>query len=286
MAGMLEFVDSVLDRLEAGQSVVLATVVGPAELPRSMLGCRLVVARDGVEGSLGLASLDERVVGESRKPLGPRLLSIPLSAGEREWCRLASDVELELFLDPIVPPPTLLIAGGGHVALPLCRMGKELGFRVVLMDDRPDFASVERFPAADRVIAGSFAEELAGFPIDCTTFVVIVTRGHSSDEEVLRAVVDSDAAYIGMIGSRLKVRRTLDRLLEAGVSRERLERVHAPIGLDIGAVAPAEIAVSILAEIVHVKRRGGFHPSSMGCKVGKVRGRRNVPSTDEGGTVG
>jgi len=113
------------------------------------------------------------------------------------------------------------------------------------------------------VISGSFSEVLSDFPINAGTYVVIVTRGHSNDEEALRAVINSNAAYIGMIGSSRKVKTIMGNLRESGIPEERLERVFSPIGLDIAAETPAEIALGILAEIVHLRRRGTAHPSSM-----------------------
>jgi len=152
--------------------------------------------------------------------------------------------------------PTLLIAGGGHIAVPLAQMAALLDFRVVVVDDRPSFANPARFPAADRVICGLFEPTLRQFPIDGDTHVVIITRGHRHDVECLLAVLDSPAAYIGMIGSRRRVRGVFELLeRERGIEPARLRRVHSPIGLPIGAVTPAEIAVSILAEVIGVYRK-------------------------------
>jgi len=152
--------------------------------------------------------------------------------------------------------PTLLIAGGGHIAVPLAQMAALLDFRVVVLDDRPSFANQARFPMADQVICGLFEPTLRQFPIDGDTYVVIITRGHQHDVECLLAVLDTPAAYIGMIGSRRRVRGVFELLeRERGIEPARLRRVRSPIGLAIGAVTPAEIAVSILAEVVAVYRR-------------------------------
>jgi len=128
------------------------------------------------------------------------------------------------------------------------------GFCVVVVDDRADMASEERFPHADERIVGDIVAGLSTFPITPNTYVVIVTRGHALDEEVLRAVIDSDAAYVGMIGSRRKVRVIFGNLREDGIDEALIERVHSPIGLDIGSETPAEIAVSILAELIRERR--------------------------------
>jgi xanthine dehydrogenase accessory factor len=157
------------------------------------------------------------------------------------------------FSIPFAPTPTLLIAGGGHVGQAIAALAHTLDFRVTVIDDRADIVSAERFPHATR-LAGSIERTLAGQPLDPHTFVVIVTRGHRNDAAALSAVIRSDAAYIGMIGSNRKVRTILEGLLRDGVGRERLYRVHAPVGLEIGAITPGEIAVSVCAELIAARR--------------------------------
>ena len=153
----------------------------------------------------------------------------------------------------IEPTPTLVIAGAGHVGCALARIAHELKFRVVVIDDRPDLASAERFPGATRIV-GEIETELAKFPADGQTYVVIVTRGHRHDGRALAAAVGLKARYVGLIGSKRKIVTILEDLKRQGVPREQLERVHAPIGLNIGATTPAEIAVSIAAELIAVRR--------------------------------
>ena len=132
-------------------------------------------------------------------------------------------------------------------------MGKFLNFEVVVIDDRPDFASTERFPDSDKIIVQDIAKALREFPIDQSTYVVIVTRGHQHDEEALYSVVDSKARYIGMIGSRRKVKVIFENLIERGVSKEQLQQVYSPIGLDINSETVPEIAISIAAQLVQVR---------------------------------
>jgi xanthine dehydrogenase accessory factor len=161
-----------------------------------------------------------------------------------------------VFIEVLVAPPTLFIAGAGHIAMPLSKMGAMLGFRVVVLDDRPTFANEERFPEADEVIAAPFAATLAGYPLDSQTYVVLMTRGHAHDLECLTEVIDKPVAYLGMIGSQRRVKGVLELVKEKGHADELLARVHAPIGLDIGALAPEEIALSVLAEVVKARRGG------------------------------
>ncbi len=161
-------------------------------------------------------------------------------------------------------PPRLLIAGAGHVGRALAKLAVDLDFHVVVFDDRADMASLERFgPRVERRV-GEIADELRAYPIDRSSYVVIVTRGHSRDHQALHAVVEREAAYVGLIGSRRKSRMIFDDLVERGVPAERLQRVHTPIGLGIGAVTVSEIAVSIAAELVQVRRQFASEPPVVG----------------------
>lgn len=158
------------------------------------------------------------------------------------------------YVEEIGPPPTLLIAGAGHVAQALGDLASKLDFDVAVIDDRADFASVERFPHARQRIVGDIETELQRFPITPSTYIVILTRGHRHDGQSLHAVVESSARYIGLIGSKAKIKLIFDDLAAKGVSPDRLLRVHAPIGYDIGAITVPEIAVSIASELVAVRR--------------------------------
>lgn len=160
-----------------------------------------------------------------------------------------------LFLEPLKPSPALYLFGGGHISLDLAWMADRVGFRVIVLDDREEFANRGRFPMAHEVWAVRFEEALQKVAIGNDDFVVIVTRGHIHDLDVLRGVIARPAAYIGMIGSRRKKAMIFDQLLKEGIPRERLDEVHAPIGLDIHAETPAEIAVSIVAEMIYVQRQ-------------------------------
>lgn len=239
-----------LEALRYGPPVVTAAVVetsdgGPA------LGARLLVWEDRVAGSLGEPALDARAAELSRALLkgegrdGPRAVET-----ERGRCTL--------YLEAHRPPPELVIVGAGHIARPLCRIGAMLGFRVRVLDDRPEFATRERFPEAAEVRRADFGDPFRDLAVGPDTHLVLVTRGHRYDYEALRRLLLGGAlpAYVGMVGSRRRVRAALEQLVREGIPRERLLRVHAPIGLDIGAETPEEIAVAIAAEIVRVRRGG------------------------------
>jgi len=220
-------------------------VVTPLSTDRSRPR-RLVLPDGATLGSLGDQTVDASVMVQAAEVL------------KEGWSRSLAGTEErpDLFVDVQVAPPTLLIAGGGHIAVPLVRLGSMLGFRVAVLDDRPLFANEERFPDADEVIAAPFGETLASYPLDEQTHVVLMTRGHAHDLECLSQVIDKPVAYLGMIGSRRRVKGVLDTVREKGHAEELLARVHAPVGLDIGARTPEEIALSVMAEVVK-SRRGG-----------------------------
>jgi xanthine dehydrogenase accessory factor len=164
---------------------------------------------------------------------------------------------IELFVEVQHQPSTLIIVGAGHVALPLAKLAKMIDFDVVVLDDRPRFANKKRFPMADHVLAQPFTETLRNWPISEDTYIVLVTRGHTHDVECLLEVLDSSARYIGMIGSKRRVRAVFELLeREKGIDPAKFERVYSPIGLDIGAETPAEIAIAIMAEIINLYRGG------------------------------
>ena len=158
-------------------------------------------------------------------------------------------------VEPVIPPPRLLVAGGGHVGQALARLGVFCGFEVTVIDDRPEFTDPALFPQGIRTQCGGVAEAIAAFPIGADTFIVIVTRGHQHDAVALAACIDAPAAYVGMIGSQRKVALIRKDFIESGrATEESFARVHAPIGLDIGAVSVPEIALSIMAQLVDARR--------------------------------
>lgn len=175
--------------------------------------------------------------------------------GGVEIARMVSLMEgWQAFLEPVSASPTAFIFGGGHISLPLSRMAKMAGFRVVVIDDRETFANSTRFPEADEVLAREFFEVFPCLSIHRSSYIIIVTRGHSHDEMVLEWAVGQPACYVGMIGSRQKIRKLYANLAARGISQEALGRVHSPIGLPIHAETPEEIAVSILAEMIQTRR--------------------------------
>ena len=185
-----------------------------------------------------------------------------LVEGRSRTVRLDAEAESEreVFVDVRIPAPTLLVCGAGHIAVPLVAIGKILGFRVVVIDDRAEFANRERFPDADEVIADDFAGALARQRLGPDSYVVLITRGHSHDVDCLLPIIDLPLGYVGMIGSRRRVWAVYKLLSHFGVTADKLRRIHAPIGIDLAAETPAEIALAIAAEVVGV-RNGGNVPT-------------------------
>ncbi|MCG9133484.1 XdhC family protein [Candidatus Poribacteria bacterium] len=222
--------------------LVCATVV-TSEKRGVNVGMKMLFATTGERiGTLGDTALEAAIEEETTEVLEKNQASL-----------FSQDETAAVFLEPLQPRPTLLIAGAGHVGQALCHLGSWLDFDIAIVDDRADFASKERLPEADEIIIGDIATELRNYPITPLTYVVIVTRGHQHDESALHSVVESNARYVGLIGSRRKIKLIFDDLMEAGISKERLERVYAPIGVDINSKTVPEIAVSIASQLIQIR---------------------------------
>ncbi len=253
---MIQLLELALDKIRAGETVALATIVSARGSTPRATGTKMLIYADGhIEGTIGGGEMERRVVEEARAALRegkPRLVHYKLQevdSGDPAVCGGENDI----FIDIIRGKKELLIVGAGHVGQAVAELGAFLDMQVTVFDDRADYASVERFPKANEIIVGNVKEELTRYPLTQWCYVVIVTRGHELDAEALAAVINSRAAYIGMIGSRRKTKRVYDELAARGIDRKRFERVHAPIGLDIGAETPEEIAISIMAEIISMR---------------------------------
>jgi xanthine dehydrogenase accessory factor len=221
-------------------------------------GRRVVVIRKmegmagGAAGAVSLEVLEESGPPPSGFPMDPAAAELCLSTGKP----LLSDDE-GLFYDPVFPREKLLILGGGHVGLALAVMAAGLDFEITVVDDRPEFASPGRFPPAVKTMCTGYSEAITTFPFDSATYAVIVTRGHLFDLECVRGVLGRPYRYAGFIGSARKVKLLRTQAEQDGFGKERIAALHAPVGLEIAAETPAEIAVSILAEIVAVRRNAG-----------------------------
>lgn len=189
---------------------------------------------------------------------------------------------LRLYVEPMLPPPVLVVVGGGHVAQPLAALGKMTGFEVIVIDDRPAWVNRERFPTADEIICADFLPALGRLNLGPRHHVVLVTRGHKHDLDCLREVVDKGLPYVGMIGSRRRVKGVFERMVEEGKDPALLKKVYSPIGLDIGAETPAEIAVSVVGELIMLRRGGTGLSLSGESRAAVHRDRRAPPPVNPG----
>jgi len=255
---MTDIYQEIVKIKEEGKEAALVTIVAASGSTPREEGAKMLVRPDGsISGTIGGGSLEAQVINEAVQVIRlgkPRRLHMSLTAQEAEETGMICGGDLEVFIEPITTAPSLYIFGGGHISLPLAKTAKLLGFRITVIDDRAEFASADRFPEAESVLAGDFTKTFPKLKIDKSSYIVIVTRGHQNDELVLEWAINTPAKYIGMIGSQTKVKTIYSHLLAKGVSQQRLDSVHSPIGLEIGAQTPEEIAVSILAEIIKVRR--------------------------------
>ncbi len=253
----IDILHALTDSIDRREAVALVTVTGATGSFAASLGRDAVVwpqeSRSPV-GSLDLGDLTDRALADARHVIHEK--------SPRHLHYAEADGSVSLFVDAQQRPPHLIVVGAGHIAMPLAAMAKLCEFQVTVLDDRPQFANTARFPSADAVIAGLFRAELDRLrqgkaTFDDDTYIVLVTRGHQYDVESLLEVLDDPLAYIGMIGSRRRIRAVFELLeKEQGIPPSKFDRVYAPIGLNIGAITPAEIAVCILAEIINVMRGG------------------------------
>src|ERR1700732_46454 len=188
---------------------------------------------------------------ESEKP---RSLTFNLNQDPKYDTGLVCGGTLDIFIEPVLPPASLYIFGAGHVSVNLYKVAKGAGFDVSVIDDREAYASRERFPDAKEVIAEDFEQAMAGLVPNESSYIVIVTRGHRDDMRVLRWAIQTRARYVGMIGSKRKVIEIFKTLQQDGVPAHLFDRVHAPVGINIGAITPEEIAVAITAELIAIRR--------------------------------
>jgi xanthine dehydrogenase accessory factor len=241
-----------------GQKCALATIVQVRGSIPSFESAKLLVREDGsMVGTIGGGCVEAEVWNAAREVMEterPKHLSFNLGQDAAYDSGLICGGQLDIFIEPVIPPPAAYVFGAGHISKSLCKIASLTGFSTTVIDDRESFANRERFPDAAEVVAGEYEQVFQKLTIVESSYIVIVTRGHRDDMRVLRWAVETPARYIAMIGSRRKVISVVKELEKEGVSRERLERIFAPMGLEIGAVSPEEIAVSVVAEMIAVRR--------------------------------
>ena len=241
-----------------GERVAIATVVKTAGAAPCGVGSKMLVRADGAtSGSFAGPKTDGKVTQEALQAIRDGhsyLTHIHLDADQGEAVG-SCGATLEVFFEVLRPEPRLIIAGAGYVAQALARLASTLDFRIVVVDDRRDLADPIVFDDKVQLTFGDIPQTIHELEPDESSWIVIVTRGHHLDKDALQAALETNATYVGMIGSPSKVKRIFKDLLKEGISRERLEQVHAPIGLDLGAETPDEIALSIAAEMVMIRKK-------------------------------
>ena len=244
-----------------GKRAALATIVNVQGSIPSVVAAKMLVREDGsILGTVGGGCVESDVrkgAMEVMRDEKPKTFTFNLDQTPDDDTGLTCGGALQVFIEPMIPPPTLYIFGAGHIGFHLHRVATLAGFETTVADDRDLYANRERFPDAHDVQSGDLDEIMSGFAPNETSYIVIVTRGHRHDMRVLRWAIDTPAHYIGMIGSNRKVLGIYEQLEAQGVESASLKRVFAPIGLDIGAVTPEEIAISIVAELIAIRRQCG-----------------------------
>jgi xanthine dehydrogenase accessory factor len=241
-----------------GERIAIATVVKTAGAAPCGVGSKMLVRADGAtSGSFAGPKTDGKVTQEALQAIRDGhsyLTHIHLDADQGEAVG-SCGATLEVFFEVLRPEPRLIIAGAGYVAQALARLASALDFRIVVVDDRRDLADPIVFDDKVQLTFGDIPQTIHELEPDESSWIVIVTRGHHLDKDALKAALETNATYIGMIGSPSKVKRIYKDLLKEGITHQRLEQVHAPIGLDLGAETPDEIALSIAAEMVMIRKR-------------------------------
>ena len=257
---MQDYAHAIHEALEGEQAIVMVTLVAAGGLWRSHVGQQMLVHEDG--RTFGKLELPEAPTIPTSLILQAAQAAIIAGKPHIEKITGPSNTWADVFIEPFLPPPVLLIAGAGHIAAPLAAIAHLMNFSVSVTDDRASFANRERFPDAKQLLVGDIEATLRNYPITPRTHIVLVTRAHAHDVQGLRAIIDSPAPYIGMIGSQRRVWAVFKLLHEEGVPAEKLMRVRAPIGLDLGGSTPEEIALCIMAEITMLRYGGTAMPMS------------------------
>ncbi len=249
--------EAALEAIRQGESAAMATVVeARGSTPRGTSSKMLIYADGRTVGTVGGGGVEARVIEEAQAAIAEgqsRELDYSLVDEERGDPGICGG-SMRIFVEVLTPRPTLLIIGGGHIGQAVAELAAFLGYRIAVMDDRPEMVTPERFPWAEMRLTGDTVQQVVDFPLTEHAYVVMVTPHHTLDEKVLAVLADRSRAYVGLIGSRRRTAHTFERARRAGVPEDLLEQIHTPIGLDIGAETPREIAVSIVAEIIAVQR--------------------------------
>ncbi len=255
---MKDVLEAALRAELSGEPAALVTVVATEGSTPQKAGAKMLVYPDGrIVGTIGGGCVEAEMTWRARQAIEsrkPQMASYELTADQAGEDGLVCGGRMQVFIEPVESTPTLCLFGAGHVAQPLARMAKAAGFRVEVVDDRVKFASRDRFPEADLVLVEEFAAAASRMTLGRNTYAVVVTRGHKGDGEALQSLIGRGLRYVGLLGSKPKLVHLVAGLEDKGLPPEALGEIRCPLGLEIGAVTPDEIAVSILAEMIAIRR--------------------------------
>jgi xanthine dehydrogenase accessory factor len=253
-----EVLEAALRAQESGERAALVTVTATEGSTPQKAGAKMVVYPDGrIVGTIGGGCVEAEMTWRAREAIErgrPQTASYELTPEQAGEDGLICGGRMEIFIEPIEGTPTLCLFGAGHVAQPLARMARAAGFRVEVADDRVKFANADRFPDADLIVVDEFLEAAGKMTLGPNSYAVVVTRGHKGDADALEACSGKGLRFVGLLASKPKFVHVAAALQERGVAPSEIARIHAPLGLELGAVTPEEIAVSILAEMIAVRR--------------------------------
>jgi xanthine dehydrogenase accessory factor len=254
----MDIYEEIVKLRQEGRRGAVATIVNVRGSIPSFETAKMLVRDDGsIAGTIGGGCVEAEVWQAAREVMEsekPRSLTFNLNQDPKYDTGLVCGGTLDIFIEPVLPPALLYVFGAGHISVNLYRVARGAGFDVTVIDDREAYASRQRFPEAKEIIAEDFDQAMARLAPNESSYIVIVTRGHRDDMRVLRWAVQTPARYVGMIGSKRKTITIFRELTKEGIAAARFDRVHAPVGLDIGAITPEEIAVAITAELIAVRR--------------------------------
>ncbi|MBN1561594.1 XdhC family protein [candidate division KSB1 bacterium] len=258
----MDIFEKVAEATNRGIPLVLATVIDVKGSAPRAAGAKMIVWQDGhVDGSIGGGAVEKAVVEAALK-----LFARPEAQVyhyDLTDLNMQCGGDMTVFLEPVIPKPQLVLFGGGHIGLALATIADLLDFAVTVVDDRPEFATPERFPRATVILAESYASTVQKMTIAADAYIVIVTHKHLHDQEIIDVCATKPFKYLGMIGSRSKVAKSFNLLADRGVAKEIINRIHSPIGLNIAANTPAEIAVAIAAEMIAIRNGADVSATSM-----------------------
>jgi xanthine dehydrogenase accessory factor len=273
-----DVLEAALRAEETGAPAALVTVIATEGSTPQKAGAKMLVYPDGrIVGTIGGGCVEAEMTWRARQSIEarkPQVASYDLTPDQAGEDGLVCGGRMQVFIEPIEGTPTLCLFGAGHVAQPLARMAKAAGFRVQVADDRIKFANRERFPDVDLLVVEEFATAAGKMTLGPNTYAVVVTRGHKGDAEALRTVVGKGLRFVGLLGSRPKLVHLVSALEESGAPPEDMAEIHCPLGIEIGAVSPEEIAVSVLAQMIAV--RHAVPPSAIAPMKMELPGRLKV----------